>query len=320
MSLLLMAIACATAGAVFCFAWSLQTSLSATGRAVRSRTLPFAMPSESETAPARRRWQKVMPLTGNAQKTTFELQQAGWLITVNEFNLLRTLFFVLFTLGGFLLLRQVLSTGPLLTALVLLICGFVGSRLPSWYLHRRRAARKAAVEKDLPEFLTSMAKSLRAGAGLLQAISFASAEAPAPLGPEVNKTLRDLQLGVAPEAAFEDLRQRVGSNDLDIAVTAMMIQRTVGGNLSEILTNVANTIRERQAIKAEVRVLTARQKLTANLVALLPVLLAFFYLGVNREVGELLFTTTTGNISLAVGIFFEVLGLFVIRQLAEIEY
>jgi tight adherence protein B len=319
-STLLLASACATAAAVFCLAWSLQQSFSATRRAVRSRTLSTSNQAGSDLQPVKRRWQNILPISESARKTTLELQQAGWLIKVNEFHLLRFFFALVCMFAGLFGLKQLGSTTLLVTVPVVLLCGLVGSSLPTRYARGRRAARMAAIEKALPEVLSSMAKALRAGAGLLQALSYASDEAPPPLGPEIARTLRDLHLGVAPEAAFDDLSKRVGSNDLDIALTAMMIQRTVGGNLSEILINVCNTIRERQTIKAEVGVLTSRQKLTGNLVAMLPVVLAVFYLAANSNVAGLLFTTTAGNISLVVGIFFELLGLMIIRRLAVIEY
>lgn len=320
MSLLLLALACSTAAAVFCLAWGVQQSLSATGNAVRSRTLSTSYPAGADQPPVNRRWQSILPISESTRRTSLELQQAGWSIKVNEFHLLRFLCALVFMFVGLFVLKELGSTSVVVTASAVLLSGLVGSSLPTRYARRRKAARMAAIEKALPDVLSSMAKSLRAGAGLLQALSYASDEAPPPLGPEIARTLRDLHLGISPEAAFDNLSKRVGSSDLDIAITAMMIQRTVGGNLSEILTNVCNTIRERQTIKAEVGVLTARQKLTGNLVAMLPVVLAVFYLGVNSDVAGLLFTTTAGNISLVVGIFFELLGLFIIRRLAVIEY
>jgi tight adherence protein B len=248
------------------------------------------------------------------------LQQAGWPIRLSEFNLLRLFCAILFFVFGVVLVK-IIGLGPVGVNLVVIgLFGLFGLSVPMRIAKGKRAKRLAEVDAQLPEFLTSMAKSLRVGAGLLQALGYASDETPEPLGSEIGKTLRDLQLGGDPEVVFEDLRQRVGSPDLDIAVTAMMIQRTVGGNLSEILTNVANTIRERHEIRSEVNVLTSRQRLTGNLVAALPVLLAIFYLGANPDVGKLLFTTLAGNIALAVGLFFEVLGLWIIRRLAIIEY
>jgi tight adherence protein B len=167
--------------------------------------------------------------------------------------------------------------------------------------------------------LTAIAKSLRAGLGLLQALDIAAREAPAPLGPELRRTLRDLELGGDAEIVFMELNKRVGSRDLEIVTTAIMIQRTAGGNLSEILTNVSQTIRERKELLTEVRTLTSMQRLQGNLTALIPVAIALLFFAVNPGIGRLLIDTPTGQMALTVGIFFELVGLWLIRRLATIE-
>jgi tight adherence protein B len=155
---------------------------------------------------------------------------------------------------------------------------------------------------------------------LLQALAYAASETPAPLGAELQQTMRDLQLGADPGITFAALSERVGNADLDIAVTAIVIQRNVGGNLSEILANVTHTIRERVKVQTEVRVLTARNRLQANLVAALPVLVAIAFIGINPDTGKLLYETNAGRIALTSGIVFELIGLWLIRRLARIEY
>jgi tight adherence protein B len=218
----------------------------------------------------------------------------------------------------FLVKRADLAHG-LIDGLIAAGAAFMGWMLPRLALDRARQKRLERIEEQLPDALMSVAKSLRAGSGLLQALAYAANETPAPLGPELQSTIRDLQLGVEAEDAFADLSARVGSPDLDIAVTAIVIQRTVGGNLSEILTNVTNTIRERANLYREVRVMTTRQRTTANLVAVVPVIIAVFMLVVNPTMFELLTQTTPGRIGLAVGIFFEILGIILIRRFAKIE-
>ncbi|MQA00921.1 MAG: hypothetical protein GEU80_16645 [Dehalococcoidia bacterium] len=203
-----------------------------------------------------------------------------------------------------------------LAAFALLLIGWL---IPRWWVSRKRAQRLEAVEKQLPNALTTLAKSLRAGTGLIQALDYTAQETPEPLGAELEQTLRELRLGANAEDAFAELSARVGSNDLDIAVTAIVIQRTVGGNLSEILTNVSNTIRERAKLYGEIKVLTSRQKLTGNLMALIPVLIAVAFIGLNPDLGRLLIDTVPGRIALAIGMAFEVFGLFLIRKFAQID-
>ncbi len=200
--------------------------------------------------------------------------------------------------------------------LLLLVFGWSA---PGRWVESRRRRRVSLVESQLPDALTLVAKSLRAGAGLLQAIAFAADETPAPLGPEFARVLRDLRLGADTEGVFLELSRRVGSQDLDIAVTAIIIQRSVGGNLAEILANVVRTIRERERLRQEVGVLTSRQRLTARMMAAMPVVIAVLFTWLNPEAGRLLLTTFAGQVALGIGVAFEVLGLIVIQRLAIIE-
>jgi tight adherence protein B len=118
---------------------------------------------------------------------------------------------------------------------------------------------------------------------------------------------------------FGALSERIGSHHLDIAVTAIVIQRNVGGNLAEILMNVTNTIRERLNLQREIWVLTSRQRLTAYLMALLPVVVAIVFNLLNPNMGRLLTTTTPGHIALGGGIVLELFGIWLIRRLAVID-
>jgi tight adherence protein B len=211
-------------------------------------------------------------------------------------------------------------SAPLWITLCVSLGGFIGGwLLPVIYVSMQRARRLDAVERQLPDALDTLARSLRAGTGVVQALIYTAEETPAPLGPELAVTMRELRLGANAEEAFAELSNRVGSPDLDIAVTAIVIQRTVGGNLSEIVTGVSHTIRERAKLHGEIKVLTSRQKLTGNLVALMPVLLAFAFILLNPDIGNLLINTFAGRVSLAIGLLFELIGLVLIRKFAKVE-
>jgi tight adherence protein B len=153
----------------------------------------------------------------------------------------------------------------------------------------------------------------------LQALDYAAEQTPEPLGPELQRTIGDLRLGGDPAIVFEELNRRVGSSDLEIVTTAIMIQRTVGGNLSEILATAANTIRERHELKREVRVLTTRHRVTSNIVALLPVLVFSIFYVSNPDVAGLLFTELAGQIALTFAICMELFGFWIMQRLASIE-
>lgn len=262
----------------------------------------------------------LVPVSSDARRRiSRELDQAGWAIRVGEYLSLRLASAAAAGALG-LLVTTALGVDPIwLRAAVAGALAVAGWLLPRMYLSRRRQKRLEQIERQLPDALTAMAKSLKAGTGLLQALAYASHETPPPLGNELESTLRDLQLGAEAEDVFAALSERVGSPDLHIAVTAILIQRAVGGNLSEILLNVANTIRERAKIRGEIQVLTARQRLTGNLVAILPVLIAVAFISINRDTGLLLIETAAGQIALAIGIAFELLGLWMIRRLAAVD-
>lgn len=260
-----------------------------------------------------------LPLSAEArERMEWELDRAGVPLRVNEYLAMR----VAAAVGG-VVVGFTLASSFGLPASVVIIATFaaliVGWMLPRLWVARKRAKRLEAIEKQLPEALTTLAKSLRAGTGLLQAMAYAAEETEAPLGPELDQTLRELRLGANAETAFSELSARVGSNDLDIAVTAIVIQRSVGGNLSEILTNVSTTIRERAKLYGEIKVLTSRQRLTGNLMALIPVLIAVAFITLNPDLGRLLIDTVPGRIALAVGLAFEALGLLLIRKFGQIE-
>ncbi len=247
-----------------------------------------------------------------------QLERAGLSWRVQEFYGLRLALAFGFAMGSAAFLGGVgfATVGVILFSLLAMVVGWI---LPAWYLKRRQKQRRLKIEEQLPDALTAISKSLRAGSGLLQALAFAADETPAPLGAELGGALRDLQLGAEAVAVFEALSKRVGSNDLDIAVTAIVIQRTVGGNLSEILNNVTNTIRERAKIQREVKVLVTRQMLQANLTAALPVGIAILFIIISPDIGGTLINTTAGNIALGFAALCEAAGIFVVRRLAVIE-
>ena len=260
-----------------------------------------------------------LPLSREARaRMELELEQAGQPIRVNEYLALRIACALVLSLVTLFVLSR-FGAPSWLVAIVSLAATAPGWALPRIFVSRQRQQRQRRFEKQLPDALTAIAKSLRAGTGLLQALAYSADETPAPLGTELQSALRDLQLGADPDIVFNTLSQRVGGADIDIAVTAILIQRNVGGNLSEILSNVTNTIRERAKLQGEIMVLTSRQRLTGNLVALLPVVVAALFILVNPKMGRLLIETTAGRISLAIGLGFELFGIWLIRRLSVIE-
>lgn len=287
------------------------------GGAIGSAALPDAVALRRQQS--RLPFVDMLPLSEESRrKMAAELVRAGLPLRVNEYLGIRMAAALVVAVAAGLCARLFGLPGwaVVLGALLGMVAGWF---MPPWYLRQSCTRRLIAIEEQLPDALSAISKSLRAGTGLLQALAHAADEVDAPLGTELQGTLRDLQLGADAEVVFTRLSERVGSPDLDIAVTAILIQRTVGGNLSEILGTVTETIRERARLQREVRVLTSRQRLTGNLVALLPVGVAAAFIMINPKMGTLLLHTTAGHFALGIAIAFELLGLWLIRKLGKIE-
>jgi tight adherence protein B len=157
--------------------------------------------------------------------------------------------------------------------LALLIGAVIGFFLPRMWLKRRQSSRLNAFNKQLPDTITLIANALRAGSSFLQAIEMVVREAQPPISLEFARVVREVNLGLAFDAALENMVRRVRSDDLELMATAITIQHQVGGNLAEILDSIAFTIRERVRIKGEIRTLTAQQRMSGYVVALLPICL-----------------------------------------------
>jgi tight adherence protein B len=213
----------------------------------------------------------------------------------------------------FLLLSGVIG---MLAAIAAAIVGFFA---PGWWLKNRKDTRANKLEQQLPEALTFIANSLKAGFGLLQALSMAADQLEHPIASEFAQTVHETNVGSSMEEAFIQLGERCVSYDVDMVVTAILIQRTAGGNLAEILENVSETMRERVRIKGEINTLTAQQKLTGIVIALLPVGVGAMFMVVSPEYITVLFTETMGQVMLGAALFLEAVGILIIRRILDIE-
>jgi tight adherence protein B len=139
------------------------------------------------------------------------------------------------------------------------------------------------------------------------------------LGLEVRRMLREATLGMTAEDALAAMGRRIDSKDLDMVLTAINIQRSVGGNLAEILDNVAYTMRERERIRGEINTLTAQQQLTGIVVGGLPVFMFVLFMVINPDYMSLLFQDTIGRFILAIAVGLEIAGYFVMKRIMAIE-
>jgi tight adherence protein B len=146
----------------------------------------------------------------------------------------------------------------------------LGLFAPRFYIRRQQAQRLQKFNDQLSDMLNLMVNGLRAGYSTMQAMEAVSKELPSPISDEFRRVVQEMQIGIPIEAALENLLRRIPSPDLDFVVTAINVQREVGGNLSEILDTISFTIRERVRIKGEVRTLTAQVRTSGAVLSFIP--------------------------------------------------
>ncbi len=147
----------------------------------------------------------------------------------------------------------------------------LGLYAPRFYIKRRQSGRLKAFANQLPDTITLLANSLRAGSSFLQGMELVTREARPPISEEFERVVREMQLGVALQPALNNLVRRMASEDLELMVTAIQIQSQVGGNLATVLDAIAHTIRERIRLYGEIQTLTAMQRYSGYVITLLPV-------------------------------------------------
>jgi tight adherence protein B len=200
------------------------------------------------------------------------------------------------------------------------VVGFLlGYMLPRFWVGRRISGRLSAFNKQLPDTITLLSNSLRAGSSFLQSIELVSREGGPPMSEEMGRVVREVNLGLGMEEALNNLVRRIKSDDLDLMVTAIGIQQQVGGNLAEILDTIAFTIRERVRIKGEINTLTAQGRVSGYLVAFLPIGLGVALNAINPAFMAPLFTETIGRILMGVGAVMMTIGFLAIRKITDIK-
>jgi tight adherence protein B len=198
----------------------------------------------------------------------------------------------------------------------------IGVLLPRIYVQRQKSRRLLRFNEQLPDMLNLMVNGLRAGYSNMQAMEAVSKELPPPISDEFRRVVQEMQLGLPMERALDNLLRRIPSEDLDLTITAMNVQREVGGNLAEILENISYTIRERVRIKGEIRVLTAQVVYSSRFLSSMPVLIGLTLWFINRPYMMLFFDSKTRLIGipvLALGAFMIISGYSVMKKISAIE-
>ncbi len=200
-----------------------------------------------------------------------------------------------------------------------------GIFIPGIYVNNQKSRRLIKFNEQLGDMLGLMVNGLRAGYSTLQAMESISKELPAPISEEFRRVVQEIQLGVTTEKALDNLLRRIPSDDLDLVITAMNVQREVGGNLAEILDTISHTIRERVKLKGEIRVLTAQMRISGIFISVLPIGLTLVLYTINREYIMTLFAPENnspfpcGYAALGTAAFLIAAGYLIMQKIAKID-
>lgn len=201
------------------------------------------------------------------------------------------------------------------------IGALLGYLAPGIYVRQQQSRRLNRFNEQLSDMLNLMVNGLRAGYSTLQAMEAVSKELPSPISDEFRRVVQEMQIGIPMDSALNNLLRRIPSDDLDFVITAISVQREVGGNLSEILDTISFTIRERVKIKGEVRVITSQVRASGTILALIPVFLTVVLWFLNPK--YLMSFMDAGPLC-AIGaavlvVFLISLGYFIMMRIAAIE-
>jgi tight adherence protein B len=249
-----------------------------------------------------------------ADKLTHRLQQAGLPLRAGEFLFLQLILATLFGLVGAVFGWELLG-GPGL-ALGGVLLGFVG---PTMWLRLRITRRMAAFEQGLPDVLDRVSNALRAGFGLEYGLDLVARESAGPCGEEFGQVLQELNLGADLDEALARLVLRIDSEDAHLLATAVSVQRRTGGNLIEVLSQMSATLRDRERLRRDVRVITTAPRVSGYVVALLPVLTVFAMYLTSRYYIETLVAEPLGRLAALAGFGLVLLGLFLNHRIARVD-
>ncbi len=279
------------------------------GRYAEAAPQEVVVPGERRSALGER-LDRALERRGFAANIRAQLARANLKLTAGEF-LAATVIAIILLAGAAHLLRH--------NAVFTLIAGIIGFFAPRWYVGYLQGKRLREFNNQLADTISLMVNSIRSGYSVLQAMEAVAREMGPPVSEEFERVVREVQLGLSVEQALDNLLRRVPSDDLDLMLTAINVQREVGGNLAEVLDAINYTIRERVRIKGEIRALTAQGRYSGYLISFLPVALSGFIYLVNPSFIMNLVTDPCGWIMIGAAVLGMVAGFLIIRKIVNIE-
>lgn len=238
-----------------------------------------------------------------------ELAQAGTQVTPAEFMAINIGLIIGSLLLGLLIAKTIVAG---------LALGIVAAFGPRFWLKRKKEKRVSEFQQQLPDVLSLIVGSLRAGYGLIQAMQLVAQEMPSPSKDEYGRVVNETSLGYSLHQALAHLVERMESEDLQMVVTAINIQNEVGGNLGNILDSIASTIRDRVKLQGDIRTMTSMQRMTGYMLAAMPLVVAVFLLFTNPDYIMPMFVFPWYAIPIGAGISMGI-GLVVMNKLTQMD-
>jgi len=212
------------------------------------------------------------------------------------------------------------AIGGMLRGMIVGILGAaVGFLIPVTLLRGKQKKRLSLFRDQLPDAIDMLVSAMRAGYSFQAAMKFIGEEVKEPLGPEFARFYEEQRLGMEVRVALLAMQGRIDSLDLKMFVTAVLIQRETGGNLSEVLGNIGSLMRERAALKADIETLTAESKMSARILSLLPLGVFILINLINREFMAPMLATTTGVLMFVLAAFSVMVGYWMMMKIADID-
>jgi tight adherence protein B len=201
----------------------------------------------------------------------------------------------------------------------LILGAVLGYLVPQWWVKKKKKQRITKFNDGLPDMISTVIGSLRAGFSFAQALKTVSEEADSPIKEEIEFVLKEMQYGSTLDDALQELKERMPSEDLELMIQAILIQKQVGGNLATVLDTIVQTIRDRNKIQRQIVTLTAQGRLSGVVIGLLPVIVGVLIYFIEPDYISTLFTHPLGLMLLGAGVFSGTVGFIFIRKLTMIE-
>ena len=239
-----------------------------------------------------------------------ELQSADIKMRPEEFLLIWIL--LIFVPGSLF----ALFTNNLVVSLILIIVGLAG---PVVYIKMKQRKRVKEFEEQLSDALMICVSCLHSGLSFTQAMETIAADMDAPISTEFALTIKEMNMGYSMDEALENLGTRMKSKYVDLMVSAVLVQRQTGGNLSRILENISDTIKEKMKLKKQLKTATASGRTSGMIVGMMPIILAVLFIAVNRDIYGILISETRGYIILAVVAGLEAMAFISIKKITNVK-